>query len=101
MGHLLRRCRGRRGGRVASRGVLRGVSRTGGREMRVTGSGDKVMIGKVGSVTMHFSGYYGPMPKSRVINFIAEKHKVSVREASYVGVVGLSSIRESHLVATR
>lgn len=96
----MRTCSGRGGGGLASRRILRTTSRA-RRGLRVTGDGDKVIMGKVRSITIHFSGYYGPVPNSRVMNFIAEKHKVAVRHASYIGILGVSRASEAQLVRTR
>lgn len=104
IGEVCSRCGGSRIIPIASTSILNDVTRgrratTNARPRR--GSGDNVIMRKLCSITIRFSGYYGPIPKSRVINFIAENQNVSVREASYIGVVGLSGVRGSELVRTR
>lgn len=100
MGHVCSRCHGSRPVALASRRILRTIKR-GGRRSVPGRSGDKVIIGKLCSITIRFDGYYDPIPKSRVIKFIAHKHNISVRHASYIGVLRLSSVRHIHLVRTR
>lgn len=52
------------------------------------GTSTNIMVRNTSSILIGFSGYYGPLPNSSVVNCVAENCNISVRGERYAGIPG-------------